>query len=170
MHACVHHGYMHTHTYTFFIGSTDTYHAHAGMPNGIMRAVGLGSALYPVLTYGEWDGELEPVALYSLDLASDAHAQRIAFLWATLSGNACVLVVRQATPADDTRAMSSTMRHRVTVTTSHEGNRTLLGSWPGAQGDPVGMLTEGYVYVPDVKGSGVAWLVGADNTVSPVGV
>lgn len=146
--------------YVFFIGSTDWYDAHTGTAH---------ADAFPSLEFyrnhvqganlrGVWEGVEENVLHLAVDdLASDEVAQRIAYAIGRRTANDAVLVMRDATPADDTRSLASLARYRVQAIATDEGNRTIV---PGASS---------YRLERSVTGPYVAFLVWADASVTPVG-
>lgn len=150
-------------TFSFYVGSTDTHDAHRSHTR-VVPAFGEAYRTQGVtFTQGVWDGVTENVAIYTVELATDVQAQRIAFALAVLTGNVAVLVVRDTDRDDHARTFGSTAAYRVDAIGSLNGNRTLYqasaATEPGA----------GYTYTPAVMGAYVAYLVGLDNTVAPVG-
>lgn len=146
-------------TYSFYVGSTDTHDAHRNVAGIADTLAHVGVVRAPALTHGVWDGVTENVAIYTVELATDVQAQRIAFALAVLTGNVAVLVVRDTDRDDYSRTFGSTAAYRVDMHTERTGNRTLITDYDGQAG---------YRYTPSVGGSFVAYLVGLDNTVTPV--
>ena len=153
--------------YSLFVGSTATYDAHLKRSTVVeafppaMREAVEDSILR---ASGVWNGERENVAIYSVDLASDDIAQRIAYAIAIATGNDAVMVTRGATDADDVATFGSLAAYRVAAEQSTTANRTILpyadGRYPS---NGVGIR-----YTPDRRGHVVAWLVNADASVSAV--
>ncbi len=153
--------------YSFYVGSTDAHHAHTVQGNPVPDAfpLHLGN-VERALVYGVWGGVTEATAIYSAELASDDVAQRIAYAMTVLTGNACVLVVRDTNDRDDVHSLNSTRRFRVSSRTVLTGDRTLYtesgqtvkgaDDWPG------------YRYESDPTGAEIAYLVHLDATVTPV--
>lgn len=112
--------------------------------------------------WGVWDGVTEDVAQYTVDLASDAHAQRVAVALAALTGNDCVLILRMTRDADSPAGgMGNLSAYRVTPEGTTEGNRTLF-----SRSDDE--FAYGVTYAPDREGSHVAFLAWNNGTVSGV--
>lgn len=151
--------------FDYFVGSTDTHRAHSDS-----HAFDYLASQFPGTrsqrVWGLWEGRTEDTVQYTVDLPSDAVAQRVAVALAALTGNDAVLVSRLAGRLwDDARAFDSTARYRVSTQTRYVGNRTLLA-------DPAGWhYTDGQAgiaYVPDVKGSHIAFLAWTNGTLSAV--
>lgn len=146
-------------TYSFYVGSTDAHNAHApfALTPTFVR-MGLPDSV-PTLAHGIWDGTTENVAIYTVSLATDVQAQRLAFALAVLTGNYAILVVRDTDRDDYSRTFGSTAAYRVDQRTTYSGNRTFIPEYGAGAG---------YRYIPAVGGAYVAFLVGLDNTVTPV--
>lgn len=156
--------------YSFYVGSHGFYDAHTGSAAAYAMPKGLREDAHEARTraYGVWEGEAEQVAIYELRLPDDAAAQRIAYAVAVATGNDAVMVIRAVNPGERDAAMSSVRRFMVDVEYVTEGNRTLIAG----EGSPTLIAgvgdSEGYRYVPSVKGWTVAFLVHSDATVSAV--
>lgn len=149
-------------TYSFYVGSTDAHNAHAPFAlTPTFARMGLPDSV-PTLTHGIWEGTTENVAIYTVSLATDVQAQRLAFALAVLTGNDAILVVRDTDRDDYSRTFGSTAAYRVDIEHVLTGNRTMYPA------DPFEPRHYGYRYTPAVGGVYVAFLVGLDNTVTPV--
>lgn len=149
-------------TYSFYVGSTDTHDAHRNHAS-VVPAFGEAYRTQGVaFTRGVRNGATENVAIYTVELASDVQAQRLAFALAVLTGNDAVLTVRDVDRDDHTRVFGSTAAYRVDIKRDSAGNRTLYVTDQGAH------PFAGYRYTPTAGGAYVAYLVGLDNTVTPV--
>ena len=130
-----------THTYRFYVGSTDYYDAHDMSVRRIIRELLSFATIVP--TAGVWDGTKEATAVVSAPATDDAQAHHVAALISARTGTDCVLVARMAT-ADDAPTYRATLEYATT------GDRTLYVN---------GIGNEGYRYVSDPRGRFVAWLV-----------
>jgi len=155
--------------FSFYVGTTPAHHAHTDVERvrtALPRRIGDYSLFNVREEWGVWEGEVEPVAVIRADIPNDATAQRIAYAMAAITGNAAILVSRQATPYEGDSSMASTARFRVSTEWRVTGNRTIASlapQTPGGDGHP-----QGWSFVPDVKGPDVAYLVTSDATVEPV--
>ena len=147
-------------SYSFYVGSTETYDAHCPNDVYLWRAFPEGDLTPETRTYGVWNGDTENTSIYTAELASDEIAQRIGYAIALLTGNDCVLVIRAATREESHQAMHSTARYRVAREIRYAGNRTLL--------DETGPLAMGYAFTHDVRGDYVAYLANSDATISAI--
>lgn len=153
--------------YDFFVGSTARHDAHNGYRDAVARLFYSANLLPRVQNvYGVWEGETENVAQYTVELADDAAAQRVAYGLAILTGNDAVLVSRLAIKGEESLVFGSTRAYRVSEETRFSGNRTIVGNpFHGCNGWDE---TPGYAYVPDSRGSHVAYLVWSDARVTAV--
>lgn len=191
--------------FDYFVGSTDTHRAHSDS-----HAFDYLASQFPGTrsqrVWGLWEGRTEDTVQYTVDLPSDAVAQRVAVALAALTGNDAVLVSRLVQSGEDTRVFDSQRHYFVSVETRTRGNRTLLadpfatvrvgqtittyagtgeitriGSCAGffmVRGKEtrfdrhdirkLGYGQDGVAYVPDVKGSHIAFLAWTNGTISAV--
>lgn len=150
--------------YSFFVGSTDTHDAHESIDSIVMQAALLPTVLHDAgKVFGVWEGQTERVAQYDVELSSDAVAQRIAYALSILTGNDCVLVIRDVEEREEHPAFNSIRRYRTFRETRYSGNRTLHTPPPHYITDPAG-----WVLTPSVTGGTVAYLVWQDASVTPV--
>jgi hypothetical protein len=140
--------------YSLYVGTTPVFDAHtesgATLP-APMRGIPRDRV------FGVWDGQAERVGVYQVQCADDAQALRIAYAAAAVTGNACVMVARDAQQSDIGSA------YLVSAVSADSGNRTLPA-------DPDVMTSaRGYRFEPDPAGDEIAYLVwGADATVTGV--
>lgn len=153
--------------YSFYVGSTNTHSAHNASDRtrilDLLDGVTGTEDNLPELVWGFWEGEIERTAVYSVELASDAVAQRIAYAISILTGNDCVLVTRGVETREEHPAFNSIRRYRTFRETRYSGNRTLHTPPPHFMTDPAG-----WVLTPSVTGNTVAYLVWQDASVTPV--
>lgn len=122
--------------YDFHVGSTVQHDAHENDD-----AVAYLARHYPGSTsqrlWGTWDGDTERTAMFTVELPTDAVAERLAGILAALTGNDCVMVVRLARDADSPAGgFGDRGRFRVSPRTVSDGNRTLFS-------DPFGRIAVG---------------------------
>lgn len=76
--------------------------------------------------WGVWDGAVERTDQFTLDLPTDAVAERVATALSVLTGNDCVLVTRLAGDSDrPAGGFGNRDKFRVATVTRTEGDRTL---------------------------------------------
>ena len=155
--------------YRFYVGSTDSWLGHWSMTIG---SVANGALLHPRKLAGEWNGATEYTGEFTIELDSDAAAQRVAYAMAVITHNAAILVVRDLDSFERELSLKSVARYVVTM--RHDilsGNRTFSNVPDEPRVYTVDYLSQreyGYAYAHDIKGEYVAWLVNSDATVSAI--
>lgn len=144
--------------YDFYVGSTATHDAHSdSLDRYLSDTFGEFRAQH---VWGVWDGDTEEVAQYTLDLPTDAVAQRVATALAALTRNDAVLVSRLATDRDHTSGGFGDMgKYRVNRETRTDGNRTLLSDPFHAVrvGDEITLTYSTRPYVVTRRGTIAGW-------------
>jgi hypothetical protein len=145
-------------SYRFYVGTTDSWYGHWSITIG---AVQDGALLHPNKVHGVWDGAVEAVGTFDIELSNDGMAERVAYYLTVATGNDCVLVTRGLDAFEKNISSRTMARFIVRADSATTGNRTLNSTL--VESDTIGT-----VFRPDITGDTIAFLVYSDATIGRI--